>query len=297
MTRLGYVLPPSQVLQVDGGTCCSTWLQQLGHRCWSAREYLARPCCRPRELPTSCRCLQHLRQVLPLTGSAEQHLTWYNCTNDSDLLTVADQEDVLAFRSISGTSDIAIITTLSSRLCMERKGLCILFELKKPGRVDRKAVNQALCEVVLANFLSPKFQPVVVLTDLCDAWQLLWMDGSVVKVAAVADRSAALTVISSCIQHAAATAATTAAAAGAGSATTFTWPAGLPSELTAREPAMFPADPDAEADVGNLADLQGFLPDDEVQYARASILLQRLLLEEGALPLRPAPKPHPDMYA
>lgn len=259
-------------------------------------EYLARLCSLLRNPLASCRCLEHLRTVLPLTGSAEQHLTWYNCANDPNLLTVTDREDVTDFRSIAGTSDIAIITRASHRLHVERRGLCILFELKKPDKMNKKATYQALCQVVLANIHSPELKPVVVLTDLRDSWQMLWMTGSAVKMAEITGHESALETISYCIQQAAALAEL---ATGLGSATTIQQPAcppGLPAQLTAREPVMLPAGGDADPDVGNLADLEGFLPDDEVRYARAGELLQRLLVDVGAWPLQPAHMPCPDMY-
>ncbi len=234
-----------------------------------------------------------MRTVLPLTGSAGQHLIWYNCTNDRDLLTVRNREDVTDFRSIAGTSDIAIITSLSHSLRLESTGLCILFELKKPDKMTRQATNQALCKVVLANIHSPELKPVVVLTDLRDTWQMLWMTGSIVKMANIIGRHIALAIISYCIQQAAAL------ATGVGSATTIqqhACPPGLLAQLTARETALLLGG-DADPDVGNLADLEGFLPDDEVRYARAGELLQRLLVDVGAWPPQPAHTPCPDMFA
>jgi hypothetical protein len=153
-----------------------------------------------------------------------------------------------------------------------------------------------MCEVVLANLHSPKLKPVVVLTDLRESWQVLWLSGSVLNIGTI-EHDNVPEIISYCIQQAAALAAE---ATAAGSATTIQQPAcppGLTAKLAARGPALLLAGGGAAPDVGNLADLEGFLPDDEVRYACASELLQRLLVDVGALPLQPAHAPHPHMYA
>lgn len=239
-------------------------------------------------LLATCRCLSHLQQLLPLPGDAEQPLTWIDCTNNTNLLTVTNKEDVLDFRSISGTSDIAIVTAASREMSWERKGLCILFELKKPQSMNSKALHQALCQLVLANLVCGELKPVVVLTDLQESWRLLWMAGSTAKVASFTSSAAALAAIDGCIVQASALAAYKQP----------TCPPGLPLDIAKREPAAFPAGPAVEGDVGNLADLEGFLPDEEVAYARGAALLQRFFADEGACLVQPAPGPAPPgMYA
>ncbi len=237
------------------------------------------------------RCLEHLQSVLPLTEDVAQHLTWHNCTSDNNLLTVDDKEDVLGFNKISGTSDVAVITAASSKTGYERKGLCTLFELKKPESLKNqpnKAKNQAVCQLVLANMLSRKLKPVVVLTDLQDQWFLYWMDGSNVKVA-FCSRGAALWTIDGCIKQAATL------AAGA-PLPCLTGPAeSLPDHIAKRGAAVFPEGVDVAGDVGNLADLEGFLPDEELGHARAAVLLQRFF--DGACLPQPAAKAPPGMYA
>ena len=42
----------------------------------------------------------------------------------------------------------------------------------------KKQVQDDQCELLLANVCSPLLQPVAVLTDLVESWQLMWFEGS-----------------------------------------------------------------------------------------------------------------------
>lgn len=70
------------------------------------------------------------------------------------------------------------------------QGLCLLFELKK--NPNKAATCQGMCQLLLANILSRGLGPVVVVTDLVDEWQLLWMDGNNIMSNAFSGRGIAV---------------------------------------------------------------------------------------------------------
>ncbi len=88
----------------------------------------------------------------------------------------------------------AIVTAAAKDNLMPHLELCILFALKKPDSMAAHAVYQAMCQAVLAGMLSPKTAPVVVLTDLQERWQLLWVDDAEVMAGVCKTRGEAMPV-------------------------------------------------------------------------------------------------------
>ena len=56
-------------------------------------------------------------------------------------------------------------------------------------------------QLLLANVHSPTFHPVVVLTDLQEYWQLLWMDGNMIYTGACKSAAAGVACVNSLIEQ------------------------------------------------------------------------------------------------
>ena len=194
------------------------------------------------------------------------------------LLSISGYEDELHYSTINGNTDAAIITRASRQVHLPSTGLCILFELKKPANMNSAATYQALCQLVLANMHSPTFRPVVCCTDLGKQWELLWLDGSIVKTAAIQQPAHALDLLQGCMQHAAAVATGTEALVAAGGPSSST-ASDMPSVLAARKQLMLAvggADAVPGAMEMQLNDLAGFLHEEELRQAHAWALVQQV---------------------
>jgi hypothetical protein len=218
-----------------------------------------------------CSCMQYLRQhVAPLgPGGAGDYLTWLQAgTINKQLLSVTGYEGALHYHTIRGNTDAAIVMRSSLKALMANTGLCILFELKI--KVEERHIYQALCQLVLANVLSSSQRPVVVLTNLVDHWQLFWLAGRTVY-SAVMSRHSAVAVINMCLQQAAARV----------PLSKVTLPAVPPQlELLLQRP-----EPQLPTLVGpatsQLAELEGCLPESELQGLRLAALLEQVTLLPG----------------
>jgi hypothetical protein len=104
------------------------------------------------------------------------------------------------YNQIKGNADVAICTRASIRVNMPQTGLCVLWELKKEGSLPGSEY-QAICQLVVANLLSPTLKPVVVHTDLRHVWRLLWLDGTDVHVDACDSRATVLHLIHGLIKQ------------------------------------------------------------------------------------------------
>lgn len=224
------------------------------------------------------RYMPYLKDILRLPRR-ESPLEWlHGGSAEPALLSIRGHEHVLHYSAINGNTDAAIITRASRQVRLPQTGLCILFELKKPANMGPAATFQALCQLVLANIHSRNHRPVVCCTDLGKEWILLWLDGSTVKVAAARQPAHALDLLRECMQHAAAEAmgADPLVAAGVSSSSTAS---GMPSILAARKQCMLAA---GGADAGpvamdmRLADLAGFLPEEELREPHAWALVQQV---------------------
>lgn len=77
-------------------------------------------------------------------------------------------------------------------------GMRVLLEVKQaPVHVDS---YQAMVILLLANSLTPKFKPVVVLTDLRDSWVFFWLEGQCIWHSAQ-DRPAAAGILEDMLQQ------------------------------------------------------------------------------------------------
>ena len=177
-----------------------------------------------------------------------------------------------------GNTDAALITHLSYRAKAPNTGLCILFELKKPEKIETSSVYQAACELVLAlaNFLSPQLQPVVLLTDLCDHWQLFWLDGLDVNMGLWSSRANAVTSLKVLVKDAERRAMQAAGMVAEAGAATVTNESSLLPALATRRP--FTRQHVVHGDVAEtgLADLAGMLPEEELMEGASLPLLQQV---------------------
>lgn len=214
--------------------------------------------------------MPYLRQLIPLGGRTAYPLVWLEAgRQDKNLLDLYGHDSSLYYHSIKGNADAVIVTRDSYAAMSPREGLCMLFELKKV--VKPQAVFQAACQLVVSTILSPDWQPVVVLTDLAEHWQLFWMDGKTVQHARLPSRPAAVAVIKGCVQQAAAQAAGDELPASLA----------LPEVLARRKAADLVGNVLAAASgVGavhaDLLDLHGMLPAEEMQDVYARLLLRQV---------------------
>jgi len=217
------------------------------------------------------RYLPYLKQLIPFDGQRRYPLVWLEAGSmNKGLLDLQGFEDRLYYSSITGNADVVIITRDSYDAKCPREGLCMLFELKK--EVELNAVFQAACELIAAAILSPSWQPIVVLTDLAEHWQVFWMSGATVKHAMLLDRGAAAAVIKGCVQQAAAQA----------SGQELEDPVALPPVLADRQVADLQGRVHAAA-VGegaavnpDLLGLDDMLPAGEMQEVYAQVLLRQV---------------------
>lgn len=215
-----------------------------------------------------------MKGIVPLPSRTDYPLVWLSAGKKAPgLLDVVGQAELLHYDKISGNTDVAIVTRASQLIDLPSTGLCILWELKKVGQVDKTAEFQAACQLVLANVLSSQLQPVVVLTDLNEKWQVLWMDGNTVFVGVCPSRCAAVSVIQGCMRQAEVLATLPSCQPLGGGALPSAPGMQLPVELAKRRSALFtiPPQPDDRLD-----ELDGFLPQHELLEARALTALQQL---------------------
>lgn len=90
-----------------------------------------------------------LKSIFPISNRTSSPLVWLEGgNNNKSLLTVVGMEHVLYYRSIMGNTDAAIITRASNDCLLPNSGLRILFDLKKPEKMDKAAVFQAAAQIV-----------------------------------------------------------------------------------------------------------------------------------------------------
>jgi len=117
------------------------------------------------------------------------NLEFYNLSSDRDIFALPAGE---LPRSITGTSDIAIIDKSFLVSMRVVGGLKVVFELKK--NVIRPSINQAIVETILANALSA-YAVLVVLTDLKNDWHFFWLQEFKIAEIVVHDIHEAITII------------------------------------------------------------------------------------------------------
>lgn len=213
------------------------------------------------------------------------------------LLTTCNNNGRLYYSKISGNTNAAIVSQAAFDAKVPNMGLHILFELKK--QVEAANVLQALCQLLLANIHSTHCKPILVLTDLGSSWYMYWMDGMTIKGGACSSASAALVLVQAAVAAAAAAEAATAAVqnaalaeAAAQQANVYLAGPAVPHIVSERQP--LPESFVASApDVGNIAELEGMLPEEEYKEAVAETwlgMLRRMPLFHG---LQPSPRMPP----
>lgn len=219
----------------------------------------------------------YLRRNFPLGSDRRRTLMWIAGDKHKTLLSVSAPAGGLPF-TINGTCDAVVVTSDAYRTDLYNRGLVLLFELKKKDTISSRAMHQAQTQLLLANLLSPNTKPVVVLTDLNQQWRILYFDGS--KLHALpfdGKRDDAVGLIDKII----ASYCTGDEAAGpleeAVSASDV-------SNIFKRRRMAEPSSGRAlTGDVGNLADLAGFLPEGEYMEARAANILSLFLRTPGVV--------------
>lgn len=209
------------------------------------------------------------------------------------LLTTSNTFGRLYYSKISGNTDAAIVSQAALNAMLPNAGLHILFELKK--QVEAANLFPALCQLLLANIHSTHCKPILVLTDLGSSWNVYWMDGMTIKGGACSSAAAAVALVQAAVAAAAAAEAATAAAqnpalaeAAAQQANAYLAGPAVPHIVSERQP--LPESFVASApDVGNIAELEGMLPEEEYKEAVAETwlgMLRRMPLFHG---LQPSP--------
>lgn len=211
-------------------------------------------------------------RILPLDSPrTTSKLAWIEGGNkQKTLLTVAGIAHLLHYGKLSGNVDAAIITAAAKKTMFWNTGLRILFELKK--KVTHEHHFQACAQLLLANILSQSHKPVVVLTDLRDVWQLLWLDKTTIWIAHWDSRAEAIATIDLLIKEAALHADSPVIPSGQSSGIQD-----LPDPIAKRAPLPPFTDSSAGAADAGLADLVGMLPDAEMGDAHATVMVQQLL--------------------
>ncbi|GIL80246.1 hypothetical protein Vretifemale_9422 [Volvox reticuliferus] len=109
--------------------------------------------------------VRYLNCMVPPPAGQE----WYDSAAKRNMLSC---NLPMAGIELKGTSDVALCTSAAVKGNLPEHGLRIVVELKK----DKAKFNpyQLATELVAANVWSPDFKPIAVMTDLMDAWQLMW---------------------------------------------------------------------------------------------------------------------------
>jgi hypothetical protein len=141
------------------------------------------------EAGQSDRYLQFLKTNVRLGA---RDLAWLRGDSCKDLLTASSASGFLP-HNIRGTCDAAIVTRTATQLGLYQAGLVVVWELKRS--VTRGDIYQALTQVLSANILSPDLCPFGVLTDLNDAWAVIYMDSTSIHVIKPSSRAAAIALI------------------------------------------------------------------------------------------------------
>ncbi|GIL80279.1 hypothetical protein Vretimale_17451 [Volvox reticuliferus] len=107
----------------------------------------------------------YLNRMVPPPAGQE----WYDSAAKRNMLSC---NLPTAGIELKGTSDVALCTSAAVKANLPEHGLRIVMELKK----DKAKFNpyQLATELVAANVWSPGLKPIAVMTDLMDAWQLMW---------------------------------------------------------------------------------------------------------------------------
>lgn len=77
-----------------------------------------------------------------------------------------------------GTTDVVVVEKAAEDL--PETGLKIIFELKKDGKIDKRAEYQTIISLLLANTTCRRLRPVAVLTDLVNMWKFFYCNDSTV---------------------------------------------------------------------------------------------------------------------
>ncbi|GIL91766.1 hypothetical protein Vretimale_14884 [Volvox reticuliferus] len=109
--------------------------------------------------------VQYLNRMVPPPAGQE----WYDGAARRNMLNC---DLPMAGINLRGSCDIALCTSAAVRNNMPETGLRIVVELKK----DEVNFNsyQLAAELLAANQQSPFLKPIGVMTDLMDAWRLMW---------------------------------------------------------------------------------------------------------------------------
>ena len=96
-------------------------------------------------------------------------------------------ETNLGGRHFEGTVDVVVVVEAAHTI--PTIGLKIIFELKKVGKINRRAEYQTIVSLVLANTICGEYRPVAILSDLHNKWIFFWIDGLTVHRHRFATRS------------------------------------------------------------------------------------------------------------
>lgn len=230
------------------------------------------------ERAQSERYIPYLKDSFTLCANRERSLTWIAGDAHKDLLSVSAPVAGLPF-TLNGTCDAAVVTTEAYKNNLYSRGLVLLFELKKGNRFTSREVHQASTQLLLANILSPETKPVVVLTDLDQQWRILHFDSQRLHTVSLDDnRDAAVGLIDKILASYCASG----GEAGSEPSEEVDGVGGVVDSIFKRRRLFKPSSELALAgDVGNVADLAGFLPDREYMETQAAALVALFLRTPG----------------
>ena len=137
-------------------------------------------------------CLNYLK----INICIPQDCKWKILDSEKGFLNVPNECSGSRF-NLNGTSDVGIIDSRFHEQLLPRSGILALFELQ--NRVAPEHVVQAHLELIAASRLS-QLQPVVVLTDLKNVWNMYWIRGEKICIMGLT-RSQAFQVMSLALQQ------------------------------------------------------------------------------------------------
>ncbi|GIL80247.1 hypothetical protein Vretimale_17421 [Volvox reticuliferus] len=130
--------------------------------------------------------VRYLNCMVPPPAGQE----WYDSTAKRNMLSC---NLPTAGIELKGTSDVALCTSAAVKGNLPELGLRIVVELKK----EKSKFNpyQLATELVAANVWSPDFKPIAVMTDLMDAWQLMWATEEIIQMYTCEGRAEAIGIL------------------------------------------------------------------------------------------------------
>ncbi|DBA79685.1 TPA: hypothetical protein ACH3X1_008358 [Trebouxia sp. C0004] len=196
--------------------------------------------------------------------STPRNVQWIDAANSYPKLLETGKCSSLPF-ALKGSTDYAAVTRASVRARLPITGLKALFELKKA--ISSGTVYQAMVQLLVANIHTPSHQPVMVHTDLCDEWHILWMDGNILWTYTPATRFEAVAMVEDIFNTPVLSETSTSSAASISEDTE-----GMPRVLKRRR---FLQPEGGNIPCAQLTDLAGMLPEDEYKAALLESVLQQ----------------------